>query len=150
MKIFSGAELDRLAFTLGGLGAGNICIKGTGALGSFCIRNAPGIYWDPMVFSAVTILGEKRIPHLEAPIPGMDITAHYAGSGYGLVGKPYGFLRFSRGEFSSRFPFADLRLADDRLPLEARIKAWSPFVPGNADKSYRIITTFYIAVYRCS
>lgn len=136
MKIFSGSNLDRLAFTLGGLGAGNICIKGTGALGSFCIRNAPGVYWDPTVFSAVTILGEKKESRIiEAPVPDMDITAHYTESGYGLVGRPYGFPRFSKGEFSSHFPFAEIRLADSRLPLEVHINAWSPFIPGNTDQS---------------
>lgn len=136
MKTFSGSNLDRIEFTLGGIGAGNICIKGTGALGGFCIRHVPGIYWDPMVFAAITILGDKPESRVvEAPIPNMDITAHYTESGKGLVGKPFGFPRFSRGEFSSRYPFAELHLDDDKLPIEARIKAWSPFVPGDADKS---------------
>lgn len=136
MKVFTGPNLDRIEYPLGGLGAGSICIKGTGALGGMSIRNAPGIYWDPMMYAAVTVLGNEPVSRVvEAPIPGMNITAHYNGSGLGLMGKNFGLPRFSRGEFSTHFPFASLRLSDNQLPIEARITAWSPFIPGNADKS---------------
>ena len=136
MKQYSGKQLDRIAFTLGGLGAGNICLYGNGALGSVCVRNAPGVNEDPLMFSAVTVLGEtNRSRIVEAPVPDMNISGHYPESGYGLGGTTYGLPRFTEGRFSSAFPFANLHLTDERFPLEARLKAWSPFVPGKEDES---------------
>ena len=39
---YSGERLNRVAFPLGGMGAGMICLEGTGALSHFSLRNAPG------------------------------------------------------------------------------------------------------------
>ena len=136
MKRYTGDHLDRVEFPVGGLGAGSVCLKGNGAIGGLSIRNEPGLYWDPRMFAAVTVLGEENVSRVvEAPVPGMNINAHYPESGYGLGNSTFGFPRFREGAFSSRFPFATLELTDGRLPLRAAIRAWSPFVPGDADKS---------------
>ena len=136
MKYYSGRSLERISFTLGGLGAGNICIRGNGALGDFCVRNNPGVGNDPLVYSAVTIPGRKDPSRIvESQVPESFISAHYPESGYGLGDTSFGLPRFTDGDFASEFPFAYLQLKDDRFPLKAKIKAWSPFIPTDEDDS---------------
>lgn len=45
---YSGEYLNRPAFPLGGIGAGMICIEGTGALSHFSLRNEPDIFNEPV------------------------------------------------------------------------------------------------------
>jgi hypothetical protein len=40
-KVYSGANLLQIAFPLGGIGAGCICLNGYGGLQDFSIRHAP-------------------------------------------------------------------------------------------------------------
>src|SRR5262245_57103384 len=46
---YSGEHLDRIAFPMGGMGAGMICLEGTGALSHFSIRNRPEVFNEPPV-----------------------------------------------------------------------------------------------------
>jgi uncharacterized protein (DUF608 family) len=43
--------------------------------------------------------------------------------------------RFRSASFEARFPFAEVTLADDDVPVGVRITGWSPFEPGDADNS---------------
>src|SRR5436190_23992330 len=54
---YSGEHLDHIAFPLGGIGAGMICLEGTGALSHFSIRNHPEIFNEPPVFAAIAVKG---------------------------------------------------------------------------------------------
>lgn len=136
MRMYSGEQLNLIAFPMGGIGAGNICLLGTGAIGGVALRNTPAYRNDPMIFAALTVKGEENISRVvEAPVPGMNIFARHEDSGLGLTGKNYGLPRFESGEFSAAFPFANIRLMDGRMPVEARVTGWSPFIPGDADAS---------------
>ena len=42
--IYTGEYLNRVAFPMGGMGAGMICLEGTGTLSHFSLRNAPDVY----------------------------------------------------------------------------------------------------------
>ena len=68
---YSGQNLDYIGFPLGGLGAGNICIQGTGALSGFSIRNQPDYYFEPNVLSAICVKepGGNIARVLEGPVP---------------------------------------------------------------------------------
>jgi len=121
---------------MGGIGAGTICLKGTGMLGNVALRNHPDYRNDPMLFSAVTILGEKGSSLvLEAPVPRINVFAYHKESGSGLTGKHYGLPRYGEGTFSARFPFAQVDLTDATTPLHVSLIGWSPFVPGDEDAS---------------
>ncbi len=52
-----------------------------------------------------------------------------------MFGRNYGLPRFKSSSFSAAFPFATLRFEDDALPLQAELKAWSPFTPPDPDDS---------------
>ena len=127
MRTYVGRQLDQIAFPLGGIGAGTICLQGTGALGNIAIWNKPNYNFSPMMFSAITIKGEHNVSRVvEAPVPDVNIFARHHNSALGLGEYAYGLPRFEAGVFSARFPFAQVDLRDSRMPVEARITGWSP------------------------
>ena len=132
-----GPHLNRVAFPLGGIGAGMVCIEGTGGLSHLSLHHRPDVFNEPPgVFSALWIkqLGTARV--LEGPVPGWKKFGRkgpeYAGSASGGGGTTYGLPRFARAAFTSRFPFANLTLDDPGLPVSVLLQAWSPFVPGDS------------------
>ncbi len=138
---YSGEYLNRIAFPLGGLGAGMLCIEGTAALSHFSLRHKPEVFNEPCVFSAICIKGQPNIARiLEGPVPPWKIFGN-PGTGNGAVGTTYGLPRFASATFLARFPFATVNLTDDSLPIDATITAWSPFIPDDADNSSLPVAT---------
>ncbi len=132
---YEGPHLSRLAFPLGGIGAGMLCVEGGGALSHVSVRNAPEVFNEPMMFAAVKVLGHNKTARLlEGPVPEWKIFGE-RGTGNGAHGRTYGFPRFETACFDARFPFAKIELTDPAIPLNCHLTAWSPFLPGNADDS---------------
>lgn len=132
---YAGMHLNQVAFPLGGIGAGMICLEGTGALSHVSLRNRPEIYNEPCVFAAIALKGEKKIARvLEGPVPGRKIFGP-PGTGNGAGGTTYGLPRFAQAAFQTRFPFGTVTLLDPQVPIEAELTGWSPFEPGDADNS---------------
>ena len=130
---------DRIAFPLGGMGAGMVALEGTGALSHVSVRHNPEVFNEPQVFAAVSVKSAAKdaprvVRVLEGPVPEWK---HFGmpGSGQGAGGKTYGLPRFDRAKFTTRFPFAEIALSDDEFPLEATLTGWSPFTPPDADMS---------------
>jgi uncharacterized protein (DUF608 family) len=133
--VYSGDRLSRIAFPMGGIGAGMICLEGTGALSHFSVRNKPEIFNEPCVFAAVGIKGNPAAARvLEGPVPGWKLFGR-PDTGNGAGGTSYGLPRFSRASFRFRFPFGFVSLEDPRLPVRAEVTGWSPFEPGDADNA---------------
>ncbi len=135
---YSGEALSRIAYPLGGTGAGMICMQGTGAIGSVSVRNKMDIHNEPNIFAAVTVKknqGTENISAvLEGPVPKVKIfeaQTHGGSAGNGLHGKNYGLPRFEDCTFESSFPVATIKLKDKDIPLSVQIKAYSPFMPGD-------------------
>jgi hypothetical protein len=132
---YSGDFLNQVAFPLGGIGAGMICLEGTGALSNVSLRNRPEVFNEPCVFAAVAIKGNKSAARvLEGPVPGRKLFGP-PGTGNGAGGTTYGLPHFASATFQARFPFATVKLMDARVPLEVEITGWSPFEPGDPDNS---------------
>jgi uncharacterized protein (DUF608 family) len=132
---YGGEHLNQIAFPMGGIGAGMICLEGAGALSHVSLRNRPEIFHEPCVFAAVAIQGlpgSARV--LEGPVPARKIFGA-AGSGDGEGGATYGLPRFATASFQARFPFATVSLADPACPLQIELTGWSPFEPGAAEAS---------------
>ena len=55
---YSGEHLNQVAFPLGGIGAGMICLEGTGALSHVSLRNHPDVFNEPCVFAAISVKGK--------------------------------------------------------------------------------------------
>jgi uncharacterized protein (DUF608 family) len=132
---YSGDRLNRVAFPLGGMGAGMVCLEGTGALSHVSLKHRPEVFHEPCVFAAIAIKGGKPVARvLEGPVPTWKLFGA-PNTGNGAGGTTFGLPRFRQARFQARFPFATVSLNDAALPLRAEIKGWSPFVPGNADAS---------------
>jgi uncharacterized protein (DUF608 family) len=127
--------LNQVAFPMGGIGAGMICLEGTGALSHVSLRNRPEVFNEPCVFAAVSVKGkrpEARV--LEGPVPARKLYGA-PGTGNGAGGSTYGLPRFANAIFNTRFPFGVVTLGDPQLPLKVELTGWSPFEPGDPDNS---------------
>ncbi|MFT4022174.1 MAG: GH116 family glycosyl hydrolase [Flavihumibacter sp.] len=140
--IYEKEYLHRIAFPVGGLGAGMFCLEGTGAVSHMSIRNRPEIYHEPGMFAAICVKGEKNTARvLEGPVPEWKFFG-MRGSGLGSVGTTYGLPRFSQASFETKFPFGIIRLFDTVIPVSVELTGWSPFVPGKEDESGHPIGAF--------
>lgn len=61
---YTGERLSRIAFPMGGMGAGMICLEGTRTLSHFSLRNRPEVFNEPCVFAAVGIRGKPEAARL--------------------------------------------------------------------------------------
>ena len=140
MNTYTAAHLDRIAFPMGGIGAGSISLEGTGALSQVSLRHRPEVYHEPQVFAALSVKGVKTARVLEGPVPmwkalGSFDPRRFAGPGDGLRDRTYGLPRFAEASFTARFPFATVALEEPTMPVTVELTGWSPFVPGDADDS---------------
>jgi uncharacterized protein (DUF608 family) len=136
--IYYGDYLNQIAFPLGGMGAGMICLEGTGALTKFSLRHRPDLSSEPKVFSALSIRigASKRIARvLEGPVPGWKLRPFFPAPDGVYPGGSWGLPRFRQATFEARFPFGVVRLEDADMPLQVELTGWSPFSPGDADNS---------------
>ncbi len=132
---FEHERLSRVAYPLGGIGAGMICLEGSGALSSVSIRNRPDLFNEPCIFAAVAVRGPKGTARvLEGPVPGWKIFGR-PDSGLGEGEHAYGLPRFRNASFTARFPFGTVSLRDPDMPLTVELTGWSPFTPGDANNS---------------
>ena len=138
--IYRGEQLNRIAFPLGGLGAGMVSLEGTGALAQVSLRHKPDINHEPQAFAALYVSGAKTARVLEGPVPlwkafGSATAPYLNEAGNGLTGRTYGLPRFASAAFQARFPFATVSLTDKSMPVTVELTGWSPFTPGVTDDS---------------
>ncbi len=132
---YTGRNLDRIAFPIGGIGAGMFCMEGTGAISHLSVKNSPEIFNEPFAFAAISVKGvENGTKVLEAPVPTWKLFGPPE-TGNGSGGKSYGLPRFENGRFLPRFPFVSLELEDKDIPLQVEVLGWSPFIPTDEDNS---------------
>ncbi len=132
---YAGSGLNRVAFPIGGIGAGMFCLEGTGAVSHVSVRNTLQFFNEPCTFAAVAVKGEPNVARvLEGPVPGWKIFGA-ARAGNGASGASYGLPRFREASFLARFPFGVVSLEDPKVPLAVTLTGWSPFTPGNSANS---------------
>jgi uncharacterized protein (DUF608 family) len=134
---YQDTRLSQIAFPMGGMGAGMICLEGAGALSKFSLRNRPNLASEPRVFAAISIKGPQKTARvLEGPVPSWKITPSFPlVDAEQIRGASWGLPRFHQATFEARFPFATVRLKDNEVPLEVELTGWSPFSPGDADNA---------------
>lgn len=132
---YTGSYLDRVAFPMGGMGAGMVCLEGSGAWSHLSVANEPDVFNEPFAFAAVSVKGyQKGAKVLQGPLPtwkifGRPNTGNGGGEFY------YGLPRFDCARFQARFPFGLIEMTDDDLPLDVTLTGWSPFIPRDPDNS---------------
>ena len=141
-QAYTGEHLDRIAFPMGGIGAGMVCLEGGGNLSHLSLRHRPEVFNEPLCFAAICVQGEREnlARVLEGPVPRRKPLfpwgeAILVGSGNGAPARSYGLPRFEEARFEARFPFARVSLRHPTIPLDVELTGWSPFIPGNADDS---------------
>jgi len=131
--IYTGNNLNYISFPMGGIGAGMICLDGTGSFSHISIKHNPDSQKSAYMFAAFAT--EKKIPRvLEGPVPEWKIfNLPEAGNGLGYT--HFGLPRCKINNFTSKFPFAFIKLTHPELPVKIEICGWSPFIPADADHS---------------
>ncbi len=133
--VYRGEYLSRVAFPMGGIGTGMICLEGTGALSHISLRHRPEIFNEQCMFAAICVKGQTNVARvLEGPVPSWKAFG-LPGAGNGLGDRSYGLPRFDQACFRTRFPFGIIQLADAEVPLAVEMTGWSPFTPGEPDDS---------------
>lgn len=127
-------EHQETAFLLGGIGTGNVSIGARGELRDWELFNRPGKGNSlPCTFNCLRIRpegGEPLIRILEA-----RIRPPYSGpNGWRLgsnefPGEMGGIPRFADSEMTIEYPFINIRLIDESLPVHVSLEAFTPFIP---------------------
>ncbi|MHB1318657.1 MAG: GH116 family glycosyl-hydrolase [Anaerolineae bacterium] len=142
-QTYAGEFLGKIAFPLGGIGAGCVSLSGRGALVDWEIFNRPNKGMAvPYAFFGVWARADGEAPVtrvLEAPPePPFDGSGwgQYGGMGFGVNRENGSGLPHMRSTtFRGEFPLAWVRFEDPALPVEVELEAYSPFIPANADDS---------------
>nr|WP_068887015.1 GH116 family glycosyl hydrolase [Pedobacter panaciterrae] len=133
---YSDENLNRIAFPIGGIGAGMFCLEGTGAISHMSVRNNPEMFYEPGMFAAICLKGrENGARVLEGQVPEWKKFGQRDSGLGGVFGPTWGLPRFEETTFNARFPFANIELKDKELPVIVQITGWNPFIPNDEDSS---------------
>ncbi len=139
LKRYDEPCLLRIAMPLGGIGTGTVSLGGRGDLRDWEIVNKPAKGFIPArgfrdagpFFALFTSAGKKRaVRCLEGVIPG---EAFEGSSGCAVAN--HGWPRFRECSFLAAYPLAQVLLSDPAIPVDVRIEAFNPLIPGDADAS---------------
>ena len=127
-------HLARIALPLGGIGTGTVSLGGRGDLRDWEVVNRPAKGFAPAsTFFALYARpehGHAVTRGLEGPLP----VECYEGP-TGSTGPNHGLPRFRSASFAAAYPLGQVYLSDPSVPLEVRIEAFNPLVPGDAETS---------------
>jgi len=127
-RTYKGRQLGQIAFPLGGIGTGNVSLGGRGNLQDWELFNRPskGLTLQNTFFAiwakAEGKSADCRVLEAEHMPPYQGAFGHSLGAAPGLP-------RFRSAAFSGSYPFARVALGDPEFPLEAKLEAFSPFIP---------------------
>ncbi|MEQ8556499.1 MAG: GH116 family glycosyl-hydrolase [Cyclobacteriaceae bacterium] len=143
LKSYDQDHLRRIAMPVGGFGTGTVSLAGNGAIRDWEIMNRPAKGFNPWLFKgppvqrspffALYIKEENKNGQtvlLEGPLDEI----HYEGD-LGARGTNHGLPRFDEATFHTAYPFGQVQLRDQTLPVQVSIGAFNPLIPGNVDDS---------------
>jgi len=138
LKRYDQAHLARIALPLGGIGTGTVSLGGRGDLRDWEIMNRAAKGFVPQrgsigPFFALyvrTADGQTATRAIEGPLDLSD----YEGS-HGSTTPNHGLPRFRTCSFAAAYPLGQVILSDADVPVDVRIEAFNPLVPGDADAS---------------
>ena len=152
LKKYDGEHLYQIALPLGGIGTGTVSLGGRGELRDWELMNVPAkkystvtpgnnapffaVYAKPQGEAASTTL-------LAGPLYPQEYL-HYEGRPVDHHGMP----RFAEASFEAAYPFGQVHLSDDALPIRVTIKGFNPLVPGDADASGMPVAESYVNALR--
>ena len=138
LKSYDMEHTYKIAMPIGGIGTGTISMGGRGNLQDVEIMNTPAKGYNPgsgrensTFFTLYTnVDGKKDLRLLEGPVP------FYLYEGFmGAVATNHGLPRFKSSSFDAAYPFGQVNLSTPQIPVNVRIKAFNPLIPGDIDNS---------------
>ncbi|KJD37300.1 hypothetical protein PW52_01855 [Tamlana sedimentorum] len=143
LKTYNQNHSDRIAMPVGGIGTGTISLTGRGALEDWEVMSRPAKGFNPL-YTGVEVINrapffsiylkeenkEAQALLLEGPIP-----VKYDEGFYGSKAPNHGLPRFSESKFQTAYPFGEVLLSDENLPIEVTVGAFNPLIPGNTEDS---------------
>jgi non-lysosomal glucosylceramidase len=138
LRTYDRDHVERIALPLGGIGTGTVSLGGRGNLLDWEIMNRPAKGYVPCSgqqtgpFFAVRVADGETVftRALEGPLP----LAVYEAS-HGSTAVNHGLPRFREAAFAAAYPLGQVRLSDPDAPVDVRLEAWNPLVPGDAETS---------------
>ncbi len=139
LKHYDGQHLQRIALPLGGIGTGTVSLGGRGELCDWEIMNIPAKGYSTVTmgnnapFFAIYTRpqgGVAQTTLLTGPLYTSEYL-HYEGRGVNHHGMP----RFESASFDAAYPFGQVNLSDEQLPVSVKIKGFNPLIPSEAELS---------------
>jgi len=138
LKKYDQEHTCKIALPVGGIGTGTVSLGGRGNLQDWEIMNRPAKGYNPAsgrnnspFFALFTkVDGKKDTRLLEGPLPFFL----YEGSS-GAIGTNHGLPRFRENTFEAAYPFGQVNLKTSQIPVDVKIKAFNPLIPGDVDNS---------------
>lgn len=144
LKTYQGDYASKVAMPLGGIGTGTVSIGGRGDLRDWEIVNQGALGWKPVFnsgkgsiqlapFFAVrtkTVDGIVQTRLLEGPLRTSNLDGDWGSNELNS-----GFPRFGKSEFKAAYPLAQVNLSEVKSPIDVKIKAFNPMVPGDTEVS---------------
>lgn len=131
---YDAQHLDRISLPLGGIGTGTIGLGGRGDLRDFEVGNRPAKGFRPTTCLAAVRTnsgtGDVNTRLLEGPLPDSAFEGWN-----GATAPNHGLPRFADASFDACYPFGQVRLSDNDVPVSVAVQGFNPLVPGDVDAS---------------
>ena len=139
LKTYDRDHIERIALPLGGIGTGTVSLGGRGNLLDWEIMNRPAKGYIPYTgqqlgpFFALNLKGadgKSWTRALEGPLPFFVYE-----QSHGSTAMNHGLPRFRDCSFAAAYPLGQVFLSDPDMPVEVRLQAFNPLIPGEPDAS---------------
>jgi non-lysosomal glucosylceramidase len=143
LRTYDQDHLARIALPLGGIGTGTVSLGGRGDLRDWEIMNRPAKGYLPGYAPYVMNVAPPVFtiyargaggPAVARALAGPLEPAEYEGP-RGCRSGNHGLPRFRYASFATAYPFGQVFLSDPEMPVDVRLDAFNPLIPGNADDS---------------
>jgi non-lysosomal glucosylceramidase len=130
---YEGEKLARVALPIGGIGTGTVSLGGRGDLHDWEIVNRPAKGFTPDKAFFVVRSASADGTHLRCLEGPLSPQTHEGP--FGEISPHAGLPRFASATFHAAYPFGQVELHDDDIPLSVRLEAFNPLIPGDSDRS---------------
>jgi non-lysosomal glucosylceramidase len=134
LRTYEQDSLARIALPLGGIGTGTISLGGRGDLRDWEITNRPGKGFAPDPGFFAIHLAQEGKPGVTRALQGPLDSALYEGP-TGSRTPGHGLPRFRAARFEAAYPFGQVLLSDESVPVTVRLQAFNPLIPADSDRS---------------
>jgi non-lysosomal glucosylceramidase len=125
--------LTSIALPLGGIGTGTVSLGGRGDLRDWEIMNRPAKGFAPQHTFFAIYAKTSDGPSVTRALEG-QIGPPYSGA-YGCSIPNAGLPRFRDCAFLAAYPFGQVLLSDNAMPVDVTMQAFNPLIPADAERS---------------